>query len=603
MCGIVGFVDKSKNKKKTIKSMMKLIEHRGPDENGYYIHKDIVLGHQRLSIIDLNSGHQPMLTEDESLVIVFNGEIYNYKELKKKLSKKYKFVTTSDTEVLLYLYKEYGNKMLNYLRGMFAFVIYDKKDNSLFGARDYFGIKPFYYYKTEETFMFASEMKAFLTHPLFKKELNEDVLPFYLSFNYVPTEEKLIKNVFSLSPGHYFIYKNGRLNIKKYFELSFKEKNNKNVVKDIEDVMKDSVQHHMISDVPVGSFLSSGIDSSYIVSLAKPNNTYTLGYKEKKYSEISYAQDLTNKLGISNKYKIVSKKDYFKVLKKVIYHMDEPVADPSIVSLYYVAKLASKDVKVALSGEGADEFFGGYNTYGESNSLAFYNKIPFCIRHFIAKIAEYLPEIKGKDFLYRRGNKLENYYIGVEKVFNERERNKVLNKKCKIKNSEITKEAFSLVKNKSNMIKMQIIDIKFWLQYDILQKGDKMSMASSLEVRPPFVDKEVFNLASSLKSTDKIYAGTTKYALREASKSVILNESYKKKKLGFPVPLREWLKSDDVYKDILNKFDSKISKKLFNNKRLHKLLKSVHSGKNPKYKKVWNIYTFLIWYQIFFEEN
>jgi asparagine synthase (glutamine-hydrolysing) len=276
MCGIVGFINKDDKKETIIKKMMERINHRGPDGEGTFIDDDIALGHKRLSIIDLSTGNQPMFNENERYVIVFNGEIYNYLELKEELIKKaHYFKTTSDTEVLLHGYEEYGYELLKHLRGMFAFVIWDREKKELFGARDHFGIKPFYYYQNGDTFMFASEIKAFLDHPKFKKELNKEILMPYLSFNYSPTEDTFFKGVKRLEPGHFLIYKDDKLTIKRYFKLTFNEhdQDSKKAIEDISNIMKDSVEKHMLADVEVGSFLSSGIDSSYLVALARPDKT------------------------------------------------------------------------------------------------------------------------------------------------------------------------------------------------------------------------------------------------------------------------------------------------------------------------------------------
>lgn len=601
MCGIVGIVTKDKKIDKIIKNMADKINHRGPDGEGYYTNNDIALGHKRLSIIDIDNGSQPMFSSDGKLVIVFNGEIYNYKELKKKL-KDYKFNTNSDTEVILNGYLKWGKDVSNHLRGMFSFMIYDLRDNSLFGARDYFGIKPFYYYNEDE-FMFASEIKAFLGNPNFKKEFNDKLLSSYLSFSFTPTTETFFKGVYNLKPGHTIYYKDGKLDIKRYYSMEFNVKNNTydEAVNSIDKVMKDSVKHHLVSDVLVGSFLSSGVDSSYIVSLAKPSNTYTVGYESKKYDETSYAKDLTNKLGIKNTNKIITKKDYFDVLDKVIYHMDEPTSDPAVTALYFVANIASKDLKVVLSGEGADEFFGGYNYYREEVDFAFYNKIPYFIRHMISKVFSILPSIRGVNFLVRRGEKLENSYVGVSKIWSEKEIKKVLKIDNGYKIKDVTKEVFDEYKDESDLVKMQAVDINFWLVKDILQKADRMTMANSVEGRVPFVDKEVFKVASSLPINYKVTKENTKVALRSASKKVIPTEAYKKKKLGFPVPVREWIKDDDIYSDIVNSFNSDIAKKYFNTEYLIKLLEGHKNNKQDNYRKIWNIYVFLRWYNIFFE--
>ncbi len=603
MCGITGFVSKEKNKKKIIKEMASSIQHRGPDEEGYYVDSDIALGHRRLSIIDLSSGKQPMENEDGNLVVIFNGEIYNYLELRTELKKhKHQFKTNSDTEVLLHGYEEWGSALPKKLRGMFAFAIWNKIDKTLFLARDNFGIKPLYYYQNGESFMFASEIKAFLHHPTFKKELNKELIGPYLSFSFTPTTETFFKGVYRLDPGTTLTLKDNNFKIERYFKISFKEKNKdfSTFVNDISNIMSDSVNHHMLSDVEVGSFLSSGIDSSYIVSLAKPDKTYTVGYDIPRYSEIDYAKDLAAKLKIKNISKKITKEEYMKIIPKIMYHMDEPTSDPAAVALYFVSNLAKKDVKVILSGEGADEFFGGYNYYREEIDYQFYNKIPYFFRHMAALIFGLLPEFPGRNFIVRRGTKLEDGYIGVNKVFSEKERKKVLSFKDTLKNKDITADTFLEYRDESNIIKMQAIDINFWLIKDILQKADRMTMANSLEGRVPFVDKEVFKVASSLPFPYKVSKENTKVALREAAKKAIPTEAYKKKKLGFPVPLREWMRDDDIYNEIKKTIQEDYVKDLFNQKYVLKLLEQHKNKKKDNYKKVWTVYCFLKWYEVFF---
>ena len=604
MCGIAGFVNDKKGKKEIIKKMTDKIIHRGPDAEGFYIDDEVALGHRRLSIIDLSSGNQPIYNEDKTVVTVFNGEIYNYLELKSDLvKKKHKFKTNCDTEVLVHGYEEWKDELPKKLRGMYAFAIYDNKNKELFIARDNFGIKPLYYYANNDTFMFASEIKSFLEHPDFKKELNKDLIAPYLSFSFTPTKETLFKGVYRLDPGTSITYKDGKITTKKFYNIEFNvtKKDYDKVVDDIDKLMKNSVEKHMISDVEIGSFLSSGVDSSYLVALARPDKTYTVGYSDKKYNEIEYAKNLTKELGINNTSKIITKEEYLKVIPKIMYHLDEPTADPAAVALYFVAELASKDVKVVLSGEGADEFFGGYNFYRSDVDVSWYNKIPKCIRRTIAKICLHLPEVKGLNFLVRRGLTLEENYIGVNKVYSERETKKLVKVSNFIKNKDITKEVYDEFKNADDIVKMQAIDINFWLIKDILQKADRMTMAHSLEGRVPFIDKEVFSYASSLPIEYKVTKENTKVALRDAAKKVIPTEAYKKKKLGFPVPLREWMKQDDFYNEIKGMFNNDIAKELFDVKHLNKLLDDHVNGKRDNYKKVWTVYCFLKWHEVYFE--
>ena len=596
MCGIVGLVTK-KEKENTIKLMSDRIKHRGPDGDGYFIDGDVALGHRRLSIIDLSTGDQPMFNEDGSVVTVFNGEIYNYQELKEELiALGHDFKTKSDTEVLVHGYEEWHTDLPKHLRGMFAFAIYDKNKNEVFLARDNFGIKPLYFAKMNDTFMFASEIKAFLDVPDFEKVFNESILETYLEFSFVPTNETFFKGVHRLDAGCSLLYKDGEIKLNKYYKLDFKEEN-----MSFEDVMKDSVEKHLIADVEVGSFLSSGIDSSYIVSLAKPNKTYTVGYENKKYDETMYAKDLAEKLGIKNESKIITKEEYLENISKIMYHLDEPTSDPAAISLYFVAKLASKDLKVVLSGEGADEFFGGYNYYREEVDYKFYNKLPFCIRHAIGKVASIFPEGRGFNFLVRRGEKLENSYIGVNRNFSSKMAKKVLKNNYELKAIDVTKDVYNEFKNYSNIDKMQAIDINFWLMKDILLKADRMTMASSIEGRVPFIDKEVFKVASHLPFDYKVTKENTKVALRAAAKEVIPTEAYKKKKLGFPVPVREWIKEGDFKEEVEKTLNSDVANKYFNTKIINKMFEEHVNGKKDNYRKIWTIYTFIKWYQVFFE--
>ncbi len=607
MCGIVGFYGEQKNKEEIIKRMADRIKHRGPDGEGYYTDDKIALGHRRLSIIDLEGGVQPMYTKDKSKVIVFNGEIYNYMALKEELKEKnYEFQTSSDTEVLLYGYEEWKEELPKKLRGMFSFAIWDIENKNLFCARDHFGIKPFYYYKKETEngveIAFGSEIKSFLEYPDFEKKLNKKLIGPYLSFSFTPTNETLFEGVYRLLPGTSLNIKDGKMDIKRYYDINFDEKEYKfeDLVEEINKTMKDSVEHHKIADVEVGSFLSSGIDSSYLVTLAKPDKTYTVGYAEDKYNEIDYAKDLTSKLGITNVSKKITKEEWLKAIPKFLYHMDEPSSDPSAISLYFVSKIASKDVKVVLSGEGADEFFGGYNYYREEVDMKLYNKLPYFIRHFFAMCFELFPEFKGRNFIVRRGKKLEDEYVGVNKIFSEKERKKVLTCEDTLKNKDITKPFFDITKENSNIVKMQAVDIRNWLLNDILLKCDRMTMANSIEGRTPFTDREVFNLARTIPVEYKVTKDNTKVALREAAKREIPTEAYKKKKLGFPVPIREWMKEDEFYNEIKNTFEQEFVSEFFNQKYILKLLEDHKNNKKDNYKKVWIIYSFIKWYEIFF---
>lgn len=603
MCGIVGFIDKSENKKKTIKDMADLIKHRGPDSDGFFVDEDAALGFRRLSIIDLEGGDQPIYNEKKDKLVFMNGEIYNYQELKDELIKKgHKFSTKADTEVLIHGYEEYGIGILNMLRGMFAFVIYDTKTKELFGARDFYGIKPLYYYITDDEFMYGSEIKSFLGHPDFKKELNRDMLEDYLTFQYSVGEDTFFKNVYKLRPGHYFKYKNGKLIIEQYYSLRFDQDDSKSEEewkKTIKDLLEDTVKAHKVSDVEVGSFLSSGVDSSFIATASKVDKTFTVGWDNKKYSEIDYAKDLSKMINVKNISKKISKKEYFDNFSNIQYMMDEPLADPSAIALYFVANIASNNVKVALSGEGADEIFGGYNIYHEPYSVSWYYKIPYKIRRMLGILVYPLRHHRGFNFIYRRSHNLEDRYVGNAFMFEPAESKKILNYKLKPTTyKDLTRMYYNKARKYDDVTKMQYIDFNFWLIGDILLKADKMSMANSLEVRVPFLDRVLIDTARKIPTKYKIKDGKTKYLFREVARDVLPEKWSNKKKLGFPVPIREWLKEDDTYNLVKETFLN--AGEFFKPKKIIKLLDEHKKGKRDNSRKIWTIYSFLVWYDEYF---
>ena len=608
MCGIAGYVSENKIEPAVLKAMTERIAHRGPDGEGFFVDDKCGLGHRRLAIIDLKTGDQPIYNEDKTIVVVFNGEIYNFQTLRQELEEKgHRFQTQTDTEVLVHGYEEWGGVLTEKLRGMYAFAIWDTIKGSLFLARDKWGIKPLYYYQTEHSLLFASEIKAFLDHPDFQKQLNEEILAAYLCFNSVPTKETLFKNVFRLEPGHRMMYQAGKITIEKFFELDLddaaasKTYDPETAAQQIRAAMEDSVKAHGFADVEIGGFLSSGIDSSYLVSLAKPDKTFTVGYDDPKYDEISYAKDLAEKLQIKNFSRTITKEDYIKAFPDIVYHMDEPLADPSAIALYFVAETAAKQVKVVTSGEGADELFGGYLTYREEIDQQGYMKIPFPLRRAASAIAGLFPEFPGRNFIYRRGKTLEEYYIGLGRVFEDKEAVSILKNKTQISTREILKPYYKAHAKDSNLVKRQIIDYYFWLVRDFLHAVDRNTMMFGLEARTPFLDDAVYSVARTLPQEAKINKTTTKPALRLAASKVIPNEAYKKKKLGFPVPLREWIREEDLYQEIKRAFNSPAAAHFFDVSKINRLLEQHKSGKKDCYKKVWTIYTFLVWYEQFFE--
>ncbi len=613
MCGFAGFVGEVENRENVLIDMMNTIIHRGPDSEGRFLDEDAALGFRRLSIIDLSEvGNQPMYNEDKSLVLVFNGEIYNYQELRQELIEAgHAFVSNTDSETLLHGFEQWGEGIVNRLRGMYAFAIWDRKNKRLFSARDIFGIKPLYYACMNGTLLFGSEIKSFMEHPKFDKVFNEAALGNYLSFQFVPTNETFFKGVFCLQPGHYFTYENGEMKITRYFEPEFTgscKKTFEEVVDDVEQVMKESVEKHKISDVEVASYLSSGVDSSYLTYLGQVDRTFTVGFDEGKYSEIQDAKEFAASINMKNDAKVITPDEYWDNLSDIQYYMDEPVADPAAIALYFLSQEASKKVKVVLSGEGSDELFGGYNIYCEPLEHTGFDRIPRSLRRLLGKFAEYcLPRgMKGRGFLMRHGKTLEErYFANATNIFTEREANKILKKGCLPQIQNVTRPLYERVEGKDPVTKMQYVDLHLWLVHDILMKGDKMGMANSLEVRVPFLDKEVLALAQSLPLEYKVRAPRTKVALRAAAERVIRSKTAEKKKLGFPIPIRVWLKEEKYYNTVKQMFTSEAARKFFNTEMLVKLLDDHREGRRTNEKtdnsrKIWTVYIFLVWYDRFF---
>ena len=609
MCGFTGFTNYIKDDGTILEKMMDRIVHRGPDSAGKFIDEDVALGFRRLSIIDLAEGDQPMFNEDKSLVLVFNGEIYNFKDLRAELIEAgHTFANNSDSEVLLHGFEEWGEDMVTRLRGMFAFVIFNRQDKSIFAARDMFGIKPFYYTFMGQSFIFGSEIKSFLDHPDFKKELNEEALGHYLSFQYSPTEETFFKNVYKLPPAHSFTFKDGVMKTNRYWRPDFNPTDGVlEYFADITDkTIRESVAAHKIADVEVGSFLSSGIDSSYIAEAANVDKTFTVGFESPdgdRYNEIHFAKEFADTIGVENISKVITPEEYWGNFGKIQYHMDEPLADPAAIALYFVSKLASEHVKVVMSGEGADELFGGYRIYQEPITLTLYDKLPFAIRRFIGKICEHLPQKHGINYLVRRGKTIEERFIGNANIFSVKERNDIL-KSEKAKNAVAPKvlcdKFYSEVKDKDTVTKMQYLDINMWLMGDILLKADKTSMANSLELRVPFLDKKVMEFSSTIPLKCRVNTVTTKLALRKAAEKTLPKRTATKDKLGFPVPIRVWLAEEKYYNIVKELFTSEAAQKYFDTDKLINLLDTHKSGKADVSRKIWTVYTFLVWYHQFF---
>lgn len=608
MCGLCGFTGEVIDRDAVIKNMTDKITHRGPDSNGFFTDSDISMGFRRLSIIDVaSSGDQPIYNENKTLVLTFNGEIYNYRELRNILLEKgHRFYTQTDSEVLIHGFEEWHEDLLTKLRGMFAFAIYDTVEKSVFIARDYFGIKPMHYTQVGGHFVYGSEIKSILEFPGFEKKFNKNALNNYISFEYAVPPETFFENVYCLMPAHYLWYKDGKVETHRYWEPKFSEDpgmTREQAVEEIEKVFEDSVSAHKISDVEVGCFLSSGVDSSYVSTYFAGQKTFTVGFDYgEKYNEIDWAKNLSEKIGVEHHYKVISADEYWGNIRKVQYHMDQPLADASCIALYFVSKMASEYVKVVLSGEGADELFGGYNIYHEPDDFEGYKKLPLGLRKALAAVAKALPfSFRGKSFLMRGALPIEENFIGNCSMFTMDEKRRLLKSDIPVtRPQELTKPYYDRVKDKDDVTKMQYLDINVWLVGDILLKADRMSMANSLELRVPFLDKEVFGVASRIPRKLRVNKENTKYAMRLAAMKHLPDATAQKKKLGFPVPTRVWLRDEKYYNVVKDAFTGETAKQFFNTDELMKFLDDHYSGKRDNNRKIWTIFVFLVWYDIYF---
>lgn len=602
MCGIAGFISPARADAAALAPMLARIAHRGPDGQGTFVEGPAALGHCRLAIIDLQGGAQPLYSEDKNFVVVFNGEIYNYRELTAELTALgHTFTTRTDTEVLLHGWEQWGRELLPRLRGMFAFALWDRRAQVLFCARDMFGIKPLYYCRCADgTLLFASEIKAFLDHPSFEKQLNTAQLPLYLSCQYSPGRDTFFAGVQKLLPGHFLEFSEGIVRTTRWVQPAFLPGDTPPAPDELEAVLRQSAEAHKIADVEVAGFLSGGVDSAYLTALARPARTYTISYAEPKYDESFPARALARNLGLRNRVRCISPGEFWDAVPAVQYHMDEPMADAAAVALYFLNREAARDVKVALSGEGADELFGGYNIYRDPFTARWYNLLPPWLRGGLGAAASLLPPGPGVNFLVRRGLSLEERYFGPTALLTEREKRRLLpgyegdgDPVC------LTESSWDMTEDQDPVTRMQQVDLQLWLAGDILLKADKMSMAHSLELRVPYLDKEVFALAAALPAAAKANARMTKIALRQAAARTLPPAAAARKKLGFPVPVRDWLRQEPYTSRVRAVFSRPAAGEFFNVRLLHTMLNHhLHGG--DCWRQIWCVYSFLIWYEQFF---
>ncbi|AUX11518.1 asparagine synthase (glutamine-hydrolyzing) [Latilactobacillus sakei] len=624
MCGIVGFAgglfDLPK-KKEVLNQQMDVIKHRGPSGAGDFIDDKVALGFRRLSIIDLTKGDQPIYNEDHTKLIFFNGEVYNYREIRKELEPLgHEFKTDSDTETILHAYEQWGKDVLKKIRGMFVFVIYDLQTKTLFGARDFFGIKPLYYTTLDDgTFMFSSEIKTFMRHPEFKRTLNKQALKSFMMNQYNDLQETFFEGVFRFPAGHYFTYQDGQLDIEKYWDMQFDPSNLsfEEEVKKIDASVEESIKMHNVADVPVGAFLSEGVDSSYVTSILQPQEVFSVGFDDQTYNEVTAARALADELGFNFNETKVKADDAFAEFDKIQYYLDEPDGNPSCVPLWFLSRFAREKVTVALSGEGADELFAGYVNYGmhshNTTIKAFTSslkKLPKGARAKLAKTVKKMPAFPGRVHLYTNLANPKEFYAGQSviydienpSIFGSDEANQYL--KPAYQNDATIQENyqadFDRVKDADPVSQMQYIDMHHFMLNDILQKADKLSMAHSLELRVPFLDPKVAKTAGQVPTEYLINSKDTKYAYRQASAKHLPAAWANRPKLGFPVPIKQWLETDKYYEQVKALFSEDFVSEFFDQGQLLALLDANKEQRINGRRKIWTIFTFLTWYKVYF---
>lgn len=618
MCGIAGFTGVLPDGHDVIERMTEVITHRGPDDVGFYEDDNMTMGFRRLSIIDLGTGHQPILNEDGTKVLTYNGEIYNYQELRVELiAAGHVFTTQTDSEVLLHGFEEWGPAVLDRLRGMWAFAIYDTTDGSLFLARDRFGIKPLHYVQVGDNLVYASEIKSILEYPGYHKRFNEAELDSYLSFQYVIPPATFFQDVYCLMPGHYLEFKGGQLSITRYWNASFEVDESlteEEAVRRIDEAFTESVEAHRIADVEVGCFLSSGVDSSWVASYFEGQQTFTVGFDvgDEKYDETIYAEPLAKAIGTTQHSKTISPEEYWEVFPKAQWHFDQPLADPSAIALYFVSKIASEQVKVVLSGEGADELFGGYLAYHEPLDRAkTRQRYPYPVRAAGASLSKLIPSQRHNRFV-RSMLGVEDTYVGDGgghggRLMDAADKRRILKDASGVRDcAAITRPYYDDYEGNDDIAKMQLFDMNVWMVGDILLKADRMSMANSLELRVPFLDSKVWDVArtlpASMRVSDEGPAGNTKCAMRKAAQLHLPKATAQKPKLGFPTPIRVWLRREPFYLKVREAFLGSTAQRFFDTTALMALLDTHYQVKADTSRPIWTVYSFIIWYDLYFAD-
>ena len=627
MCGICGklvFDSAATVSPALIKSMADAISHRGPDDDGYFVSGPVGLGFRRLSIIDLSGGHQPLSNEDGAIHIVFNGEIYNYQELRQYLiGRGHVFRTQSDTETIVHLYEELGEACVEKLRGMFAFAIWDDRSKSLFLARDRVGIKPLYYSQTCNSVLFASEIKAILADPEFKAEVRTSMIDRFLTFDYVPGEETLFKNIYKLAPGHSLSFRGGRVYKRQYWDLHFEPSPSslRQAKSHLLNLLEESVALHMISDVPVGFLLSGGIDSTAMLGLAvgktsHPISSYTIGFSDPETTdERPYARLAAEKYGSEHHETTISASQFAEFLPKYIWHMEEPVCEPPAVALYYVSRLAKDFVKVLISGEGGDEAFGGYSNYRTLLWLERLKRLPTPVRQLFSTSLSMLgrfasADTSAKSAQFLRSRLEDSYYSRTShpsRFFNREWRQFYSTDFALGVDKKLSSHpAIRHLRNGHRtgpLGKMLYVDTKTWLPDDLLVKADKMTMANSIELRVPLLDHKILEFAASLPASFKVHGFTTKYIAKKTLNGRVPREILHRKKAGFPVPYEKWLRQDlkDWVHDLL--LDSKTTARGYFKKSAVEKMLSEDAKSGGYSKEIFDLTVLELWHREFLEKG
>jgi len=617
MCGLIGYLAANTDaeaSESAIEGSLVLMRHRGPDDSGTWFDDDVVIGFRRLSLIDWEHSHQPLPYLGGRYHLIFNGEIYNYLELREQLKAEFDadFQTEGDGEAIVAGYHFWGEDVVTRLRGMFAFLIWDSHERVMFGARDWFGIKPLYHYTDARGSFFSSEKKSLLSvaSPATRADVDTEALQHYLTLQYVPEPASMHAAIDRVDSGTCFTVRPGEQpTMRRYFRPDFPIKavaEPEKLYHQIAEALRDSVAKHMRSDFTVGSFLSGGIDSTVVAALAKEHNpdllTFTTGFERQGFSEIDVAAESAAAIGVKHITKVVTPQEMMDALPLIIWYLDDPVADPALVPLYFIAREARKHVKVVLSGEGADELFGGYTIYREPISLRHLTAAPDPVRNALGRLSTKLPEgMRGKDLLRRASIGIEERYYGNARIFRPDEMQGLLRTYSdRVSYTDVTAPHYEASKHLDDSTRMQYIDLFTWLRGDILVKADKMTMANSLELRVPFLDTEVFDVAKGIPVDQKITKETTKYALRKAIEEIVPAHVINRPKLGFPVPTRPWLK-DVMYDWAYQHISEAGTDHLIDTKAALALLQQHRDGDIDYSRKIWTLLVFMIWHGIFVE--